>query len=228
MADAPPVLLAVSAHPDDMEFGCAGTVARRLEEGWIGHLVVVTTGQNGWKIAPRPPVERAAARREEQLASAHRLGLSEVVFLGHPDGFLDDEQTLRHQLVEAIRRLRPQIVFSFDPANQRYDDLNLQHRDHRVTGRATFDACFLARNAWVYPGEPHAVDRLLLFGSAEPDVFEDVTDLMDLKLELLACHASQFPDRGRLERLLRKRVNPPHGASAHCEAFREVEGRRRF
>ena len=107
-------------------------------------------------------------RRREQEEVARRAGLASVDFLGHPDGFLYDEETLRRQLVEALRRTRPHTVFAFDPANLRFDDLNLHHRDHRVVARATFDACFLARNRWIYPGEPHEVERILFFASAEP------------------------------------------------------------
>ena len=220
--------LCVSAHPDDMEFGCLGTALGQLRQGWRGHLVVVTTGQNGWKIEPRPPAERAAVRRREQEEVARRLGLAGVTFLGHRDGFLDDEETLRRQLVQELRRVRPHTVFAFDPANLRFDDLNLHHRDHRVVARAAFDACFLARNAWAYPGETHEVERILFFASAEPDHFVDVSELMPRKLELLACHASQFPDLARLERLLREEVNPPHPPFAHAESFRVLEIVRRI
>jgi LmbE family N-acetylglucosaminyl deacetylase len=210
------------AHPDDIEFGCGGTVVKLLAQGYRGRFVVMTNGENGFKVGDleAPPQERARIRKEEQLAVARRLGLAEVVFLGYRDGHLAESEELRRSLVEVLKRSRPEKVFCFDPANQEFDDLNRHHRDHRVSAIATFDACFAAKNRWLYPGEPHRVEELCFFFSHRPDHFEDISGVIDAKLELLACHRSQFPDFERVKRTVRERMCPPRGEYAHAEAFR--------
>jgi LmbE family N-acetylglucosaminyl deacetylase len=215
-----PRFLCFSAHPDDAEFVCTGTLLRLLERGWQGALAVLTNGENGFKVGEATSAtERAAVRRREQEAAAAQLGVP-LVMLDHRDGFLAETEELRRQLVELIRAHRPDVVFSFDPANQQFDDLNLFHRDHRVAARAVFDAVFAARNRWMYPGEPHAVGELHFYGSHAPDRFVDVTAQMDRKLALLACHASQFPDPDRVARFVREDITGPHGDARHCERFR--------
>ncbi len=214
-----PRFLCFSAHPDDAEFVCTGTLMGLLDAGWQGALVVLTNGENGFKVGDATAPERAAIRHREQEAAAAMLGVP-VVFLGHRDGFLAETEELRRQLVEAIREHRPDVVFSFDPANQQFDDLNLFHRDHRVAARAVFDAVFAARNRWMYPGEPHAVQEIHFYGSHAPDRVVDISDRMERKLALLACHASQFPDFDRVARFVSEEVSGPLGEARHCERFR--------
>jgi LmbE family N-acetylglucosaminyl deacetylase len=215
--------LAVAAHPDDLEFGCSGTLSRLHGEGWEIVYVIVTDGANGWKIDPRPEYERVATRQREQREAAAALGVKEVIFLGYRDGYLQDNEDLRARLVTVIRQHQPRYVFSFDPGNQRFDNLNLYHRDHRVTARAVFDACFAAKNAWMYAGTPHRIESIYFYGSHEPDHFVDISDLMEFKLKLLACHASQFPDFERLARFIREELSPPYGDYRHAEGFRLLQ-----
>jgi LmbE family N-acetylglucosaminyl deacetylase len=215
-------LVCFGAHPDDVEFSCLGTVVKLLADGYRGRFVILTNGENGFKTGGPdvPREERIRIRKEEQLEVARRLGLEEVVFLGYRDGFLENHEELRRRLVEILKRVRPQRVFSFDPANQEYDDINLFHRDHRTAAQAVFDACFAAKNLWLYPGEAHRVEEIHFFGSHRPNQFVDVSDVMERKLELLACHRSQFPDFARVERLVRERLSGPHDGYAHAEPFR--------
>jgi LmbE family N-acetylglucosaminyl deacetylase len=225
-----PRFLCFSAHPDDAEFGATGTLLKLLDAGWTGALVVVTNGENGFKAGELPPAERIAVRQREQRAAAGLLGIPEVVFLGERDGFLEETEALRARLVEIVRRFKPDRVFSFDPANLAYDDLNLFHRDHRVTGRAVFDALFAARNLWMYPGEPHAVEEVYFFGTDAPNHYEDISAVIDRKIAALACHASQFPDFARVESLVRDVISAPHagpeGTLRHCERFRIMRNER--
>jgi len=214
-----PRFLAFGAHPDDAEFACTGTLLKLLDAGWQGGLVVLTNGENGFKAGDRPADERAAIRRREQEDAAAKLGVP-VEFLGHRDGFLAETDALREQLVAVIRRHRPDVVFSFDPANQEFDDLNLFHRDHRVAARAIFDAVFAARNLWMVPGRPHATGEIHFYGSHRPDRFVDIGEQIDRKLDLLACHASQFPDFDRVARFVAEDISGPHGDYRHCERFR--------
>ena len=128
------------------------------------------------------------------LKLARKLGVHEVVFLEYSDGFLTYTEELRSQLVGIIKKYQPQIIFSFDPSNRDYDNLNIFHRDHRVLSEAVFDACFAAKNKHMYPGSPHQIEKIYFYASNKPNHSEDITNTIDFKLELLACHQSQFPD----------------------------------
>jgi LmbE family N-acetylglucosaminyl deacetylase len=217
-------LVCIGAHADDVELGCLGTVIKLLRQGYRCRFVILTNGESGFKLGDgnTPWAERVRIRKQEQLEVGRRLGLEEVVFLDRQDGFLSYSDELRWRIVEILKRSRPEKVFSFDPANQEYDNINLFHRDHRAAAQLTFDACFAAKNRWLYPGEPHRVEELHFFGSHKPNHFVDISDVIDAKLELLACHRSQFPDLTKLEKLVRERLSGPQGGYAHAEAFRLV------
>jgi LmbE family N-acetylglucosaminyl deacetylase len=215
-----PSLLCVSAHPDDLEILCSGAVHKLIKQDYRASLIVITNGENGFKAGQQPPAERIAIRKAEQMEAAKLLGLDEVIFLDYRDGFLEYSEELRKQLVEVIRRLKPNLVFSFDPANRSFESLNLLHRDHRVAAEAVFDACFAAKNLWMYPGAAHRVEAIWFYGTNQPNHFEDITAEMDFKLKLIACHRSQFPELGKMEQHLREDVNGQHGGNTYREAFR--------
>jgi LmbE family N-acetylglucosaminyl deacetylase len=216
-------LICFGAHADDIEFGCMGTVIKLLEEGYSGRFVILTNGENGFKAGAASREERIRIRKEEQLEVGRKLGLKEVIFLDYPDGLLTYSDDLRRRLVEILKRLRPDKVFSFDPANQEYDDINLFHRDHRIAARVVFDACFAAKNLWMYPGEAHRVGEIHFFGSHKPNHFVDITDVMERKLELLACHRSQFPDFAKVEKLVKEKMSKPHGGFEYAEGYRVLQ-----
>ena len=216
-------LICFGAHADDIEFGCMGTVIQHLREGWRARFVILTNGENGFKMGEAPPADRVRIRKEEQLEVGRRLGLEEIIFLDYPDGFLEYTEDLRRRIVEILKTYRPQKVFSFDPANREYDNLNLFHRDHRIAGEAVFDACFAAKNLWMYPGDAHRVEEIFFFGSHKPDRYTDIEDVIDLKLELLACHRSQFPDFGRVEKFVRKTMSKIHDTYEYTEGFRVLK-----
>lgn len=220
-------LLCVSAHPDDCEVVCAVTVRKMILEGYEAYLIVATNGENGFKIAEMPAEERVKVRRKEQKEAAKFWGIQQVFYLEHRDGFLQYDEKLRRQLVEIIKQIRPQIIFTFDPANRTFEDLNLQHRDHRIIGEAVFDACFAARNLWMYPGDSHAVEKIYFFSSHDPNLEFDISEAIDFKLELLAKHHSQFPDLQRLERLIREKINPQENGR-YFEKFRVISGKKAF
>ncbi len=221
-----PVVLCVSAHPDDAEVGCSATVRRFIEQGYEAYLLVLTNGENGFKIGEMSAEKRVAIRRKEQQAAARFWGMKEVFFFDYRDGFLQYTEDLRARLVKVIKTLRPEIVFTFDPANRTFEDLNRQHRDHRITGEVVFDACFAARNLWMYPGKPHAVNEIYFFLSHVPNRFEDISDKIDFKIKLLSHHHSQFPDEEWLKNFVKQRINPPQKNLALCEAFRVIPGKR--
>ncbi|MFQ5856836.1 MAG: PIG-L deacetylase family protein [Anaerolineae bacterium] len=144
-------VLAVSAHPDDVEFTSGGSIARWRDEGWAVHLAVCTDGGKGSHDPMAEPARLAARRREEQLAAAEVLGIAEVVFLDYPDGELNrapdpsgsspSGPSLVAELTRLIRRFRPQRVLAWD-AWRRYE----LHPDHRAAGLATLDAVLAAGN----------------------------------------------------------------------------------
>jgi LmbE family N-acetylglucosaminyl deacetylase len=216
-------IICFGAHADDIEFGCLGTVIHLLRDGHHVRFVVLTNGESGFKAGEAPREERVRIRKEEQREVARRLGLEEVLFLDRRDGSLTESEELVRQLVEILRRDHPERVYSFDPANQAFDNINLFHRDHRVAARAVFDACFVAKNRWIVPGDVHRVEEIHFFGSHAPDHFVDISDVIDTKLELLACHRSQFTNFERVERYIRERISGPHGDFAHAEAFRVLK-----
>ena len=216
-------LICFGAHADDIEFGCMGTVIKLLREGWRGRSVILTNGESGFKMGSAPRNERIAIRKAEQLEVGRRLGLEEILFLDYPDGFLTYTEELRRRLAGILKDFRPERVFTFDPANREFDNINLFHRDHRIVGEAVFDACFAAKNLWMYPGDPHRVEEIHFFGSHKPNHFVDISDVIDLKLELLACHRSQFPDFAKVEKFVRERMSKQHAEYAYAESFRVLK-----
>ena len=217
-------IIGFAAHPDDLEFSCTATMKKYRDQGYRIIYVIITNGENGFKAEPKLSArERVEIRKKEQLEVADILGVEKVYFLDYRDGFLEYSEKLRAQLVKILKEYRPEIVFSFDPANKSFSSLNLLHRDHRVVAEVVFDACFAAKNQLMYPGERHQVEKIFFFASDKPDHFEDITGLIDFKLELLACHKSQFPDFSVIDRYIREKVSAQTEKYKYSEAFRLLE-----
>jgi LmbE family N-acetylglucosaminyl deacetylase len=225
----PAQIMVVTPHPDDAEFGVAGTAARWIREGKEVIYVVCTNGDKGTSDINMKPEELARIREEEQLAAAKVIGVREVVFLRYPDQSLEDTPEFRKAIVRQIRTFRPETVVTADPY-RRY----IWHRDHRITGRVTLDAVFpYARDLYAYPDllaeglQPHKVREVLLWGSEEPNYRSDITDTFDIKLAALRCHQSQIGDRPNpeLEERLRQRCKlMAEGSDCElAEAFYRVE-----
>lgn len=133
-------IMAVAAHPDDVESWCAGTLARAIAAGADVRLLLATSGDKGSADPDADPAAVAALREAEARAAAARLGLAEVAFLRHPDGEVEDTRVLRGQIVACIRRWKPEALFTHDP--ERPWPPYLAHRDHRIVGRAALDAAY--------------------------------------------------------------------------------------
>ena len=215
-------LLIFSAHPDDMEFGCSGTVYKLIKKDYEAILVVATNGESGFKQAHRPRQQRVKIREQEQKSSAKILGIKEVIFLHEKDGFLENSIKFRKKLVDIIRKCKPSIIFTFDPANLEYNSLNLNHTDHRELGQAVFDAAFAAKNKYIFPGTPHKIDSFFFFGSNKPNHKEDITDSLKIKLKSLSQHKSQFPDFSKVEKYVKKYLSD-ETESGYFENFRVVK-----
>lgn len=223
MATKPAQIMVVTPHPDDAEYGVAGTVARWAREGKEIVYVVCTSGDKGTSDANMKPEEVAKTREQEQLAAAKLLGVREVIFLRHPDQGLEDTPEFRKELVRLIRTYRPETVVTADP-HRRY----IWHRDHRITGRVTLDAVFpYARDRLSYPDlldeglQPHYVREVLLWASEDPNFRSDITDTFDIKVAALRCHKSQIGQNPspEMEKWLRQR----HETMAEGEDFELAE-----
>ncbi len=223
-------VLVIVAHPDDAEFGCAGSTARWVDEGQEVFYCIGTNGNRGSDDPAMTPERLAAIREEEQRAAAGSLGVTDLVFLGYPDGELEDTREARRDVVRAIRRFRPDRLVTQNP----FPSLNPYsgHRDHRHAGRLALDAVYpYARDRLHFPEllaegwQPHKVREVYVMGHAEPDVVVDITATMERKLTALRCHASQLKDFAGVEGRVRERaaeVGKPHGYT-YAEAFRLIE-----
>ncbi len=187
----PTSALAIGAHPDDVEFGCGGTLAKWAAAGCVINHLVCTDGSKGTWDPTQDHAELVTTRQAEQRAAAEALGShGEVVFLGWPDGELDSSLRQRWQVSYWIRKLRPAVVLGHDPW-KRYR----LHPDHRHAGLLAVEAIVSARDPLFFPEqelEHHRPDALLLWEADEPDHVEDVTDHVDAKLAALRAHRSQF------------------------------------
>ena len=201
----------VTPHPDDAEFGVAGTVARWTSQGKQVVYVVCTNGNKGTSDPDVKPDELAETRQNEQRAAAKVLGVREVVFLGNPDQGLEETPEFRKQIVRMIRLYRPETVVTADPY-RRY----IWHRDHRIAGQVTIDAVFpYARDHLAYPDlleenlQPHKVKEMLFWASEDINYLSDITATFDLKLAALRCHESQVKSMkvSDLEKWLRQRCS---------------------
>ena len=205
----PADVMVVTPHPDDAEFGVAGTVARWTRQAKQVVYVVCTNGNKGTRDLQIKPEQLAEIRQGEQRAAAEVLGVQEVVFLDNPDQGLEDTPEFRKQIVRMIRLFRPETVVTADPY-RRY----IWHRDHRIAGQVTIDAVFpYARDHLAYPElleedlQPHKVKEMLFWASENINYLSDITDTFDLKLTALRCHESQVKSMkvSDLENWLRQR-----------------------
>ena len=215
-------ILAVSAHPDDIEFGCSGTIYKFIKKGYKAILVVVTNGESGFKQEHKPKFQRVNIREKEQKKAASILGIEEVIFLHEKDGFLKNTPKLRKKLVSIIKKYKPSIIFTFDPGNKDFSSLNLHHTDHREVGEAVFDAAFAAKNKYLFPGKPHKIDSIYFFGSNKVNHKENITKFMDVKMKALAQHKSQFPDFNKIKNYVKKFLYDKKSKS-YLESFRVLE-----
>lgn len=209
--DVPARALAVGAHPDDVEFGCGGTLAKWAAAGCEIHHLVCTDGSKGSWDPSEDVVELVARRQDEQRAASRALGgRGEVVFLGWPDGELQAGREQQAQVAGEIRRIRPDVVLGHDPW-RRYR----LHPDHRNAGFLVTDGIVAARDPHFFPEqglEPHRPSALLLWEADEADHVEDVAAHVDAKLAALLEHRSQFRSTHH--------IDDPE-AEHEVEAFRE-------
>jgi LmbE family N-acetylglucosaminyl deacetylase len=209
--EAPSVALAIGAHPDDVEFGCGGTLAKWAASGCRIHHLVCTDGSKGSWDPAQDRAELVEVRQEEQREASRRLGgTGEVVFLGWTDGELDAGLRERSEVAYWIRKIRPAVVLGHDPW-RRYR----LHPDHRNAGYLATDGIVAARDPHFFPeqdAEPHRPEALLLWEADQPDHVEDIEGFVDKKIDALLAHRSQFRSTMRISA-------SDESASADMESF---------
>jgi LmbE family N-acetylglucosaminyl deacetylase len=224
-------VLALGAHPDDVELQAGGTLAGWADRGARVELACFTAGEKGSPHPGADPAELGRARRAEAEAAARALGASVPVhFLGAVDGELEVTMELRLAVARLVRTARPDVVLGHDPWRRW-----LLHPDHRAAGLLTVDGVVAARDPLYAPElmaeglAAHRPHTVLLFGTDTPDELVDVTAAIEAKLAAVAAHASQVPDRADLERRVRT-WNAAIGADAglaYAEAFHTLDTRGR-
>ena len=186
-------ILVILAHPDDAEFICGGTIARLVAEDREVFYVLVTSGNRGSHESGMTMERLGNIREAEQRHAAEALGVQEVAFLGYYDGEVEVNLGLRRELVHAIRRVQPDVLFTFDPWRP-YEI----HPDHRNVGLCALDAVASARMPMYYPEQltagitEHRLKQVYFFSTGQPNQWVDVSEFMDKKLEALHFHTSQM------------------------------------
>ncbi|MET0326087.1 MAG: PIG-L deacetylase family protein [Ilumatobacteraceae bacterium] len=233
----PASALAVAAHPDDVEFGAGGTLAKWAAAGCVVHHLVCTDGSKGtWDASADLPA-LAARRQEEQREASRRLAgdvtssVGEVRFLGRVDGDLTSDRATVSDVARIIRELQPEVVLGHDPW-KRYR----LHPDHRHAGWLVCDGIVAARDPHFFPEHGlahHRPSALLLWEADEPNHVEDVSAFVDRKLAALEAHESQFEttmhaadasELGAFRTRIRTRLaelGAPHGLPA-AEVFAQL------
>jgi LmbE family N-acetylglucosaminyl deacetylase len=195
------VILAVSAHPDDMEVYCGGTLAKWAKQGARVHHLILTDGSKGYEDHLVDCQELIETRKSEEKNASQVLGLEEPIFLNFVDGELDNNLDLRKAIVKIIRELKPEIIICMDPTFIFDSEKGrINHPDHRVAAQATLDAVFpFARNSRSFPDlmeqgfVPHIVTTVLLTQFNQGNFYVDISETFDQKIKCLSCHKSQFP-----------------------------------
>jgi LmbE family N-acetylglucosaminyl deacetylase len=226
--------LAVFAHPDDVDFGAAGTVAQWVGEGWDVRYVCVTRGQKGAWDAHMDVDEYGAIREAEQRAAAKVVGVTDVTFLDGMDSEVFDNLDLRRALAREFRRHRPHRLLTMIP-DPLPTDRFVNHPDHRAVGQAALDMTMTGgTTASIFPElleeglQPwRELEEAWLMGPAIKPMFVDVTDTLDLKLEALHCHASQIGERD-IDTFVKQRLEDAgrQFGVKYAETFRVISYRR--
>lgn len=199
---APESAMAIVAHPDDIEYSCAGTIVRWAKAGSRICYVLCTSGEVGISEKGMTKENAAKIREEEQMKAAEIAGVENVIFLREPDGLLQPTLELRKKLVRQIRRFRPEVVITGDPTIVWTGNEYINHPDHRAAAAAALDATFPAA------GQPNLFEELEEEGYrafkprkvfvttwTDGDIIVSIDDSIDTKIEALRAHVSQMKDR---------------------------------
>jgi LmbE family N-acetylglucosaminyl deacetylase len=202
-------VLVVTAHPDDVDFGAAGTVATWTEQGIEVTYCIVTDGDAGGFDPSVPRDQIGSIRQREQTAAAKQVGVEDLVFLGFPDGYVESTLKLREAISGVIRRVRPQRLVC-QSSVRNLDRIYASHPDHLAAGDAAICAVYPdARNEFVFPDliaaglQPWSVSEVWIMAGTDGNHAVDVTDHVDRKILALRSHESQHQDPDGMEQRVR-------------------------
>jgi LmbE family N-acetylglucosaminyl deacetylase len=221
----------IFAHPDDAEFGSAGTTAKLVADGKQVFYVVVTDGSKGSSDPGVTPAKLVETRQKEQRDAAAIIGVSDVAFLGFEDGMLEPSIPVKRAVVAAIRRFKPNVVICPSPERNLELNVRVQHPDHLAAGEAALAAIYpLARDRMSFPElldeglEPHAVSEAWVTGTTSPDYFVDISEHLGTKIRALKAHVSQVGTRAVEEWMPERarQIGSEHGMK-FAEAFKRIQ-----
>lgn len=220
----------IYAHPDDIEFAAGGTAAKWRRAGSEITYVLITDGSIGTDDVSLTQAQLAAIRQEEQLAAAAAAGVTQVEFLGYPDGRLEPTMALRKELTRLIRHYRPNVVVCGDPTVWIGSDFYINHPDHRAAAAAAVEAIFpSADSPNLFPDlleqgyVSHKVNYVYISNTAEANVFIDISDTIDVKIAALHAHKSQFVNWDPEPRIREWTANTGKKVGfAYAEGFRRI------
>ena len=223
--------LVVISHPDDAEFGAGPTIAALTAAGARVDYVVTTDGSKGTEDPNVTPDELASTRMAEQRAAADILGVSDIVHLGYPDGYLAPSLDLRRDITRQLRRFRPDLVITQNPQRRLDHNPFIGHPDHLATGEATLASVYpAARDHLNFPElwteehlEPWKVRQVLLTGVEEPNLWIDVADTFETGLASILAHVSQVEPDEVSERMRERarQIGEPQGIGM-AQAFLSI------
>jgi LmbE family N-acetylglucosaminyl deacetylase len=228
-------VLGVFAHPDDPEFGAGGTFGKLAMDGANVTYVICTDGSQGGEDPKQKDADLAAIREREQRAAARVLGVKKVEFLGHKDGHLSHNLSLRRDIVRMIRKHRPDLVITHFLGRVLDAPIGGSHPDHLAVGEATLAAVYPdSRNPRAFRSllkdglEPHKVSEVWIPYWSLGDHFVDITKSLPLKLEALKKHRSQVAKPGQewdYEKMLKKRHREigKKGGFRYAESFKRIK-----
>ena len=222
-------VLVVTAHPDDVDFGAAGTIANWTDAGVEVSYCIVTDGDAGGFDPAVPRSAIAGIRQEEQTAAAKAVGVSNLVFLGYPDGAVESSLALRKDISREIRRAKPDIVLCQSPERD-FSRIFASHPDHLAAAEATVCAVYPdARNPFTFTDlitegfQPHTAWQIWIMGGPNPNHYVDTTANFERKIAALRCHESQHQDPDGMNRRVRgwnealaQSASLPEGSTAEC------------
>jgi LmbE family N-acetylglucosaminyl deacetylase len=223
--------LVFSAHPDDLDFGCAATVAKLTSEGNEVVYCVITNGEKGTQKVNHTKQQMVKLREKEQCAAGAAVGVRNVVFLRQTDGNLEHTSEVRKKVIRVIRETKPDIIISQDPGNHSFDSFYRFHRDHRITAEIVFDAIYPAAGSKAFFPElinekvhPHQIEEVWFYGTDRPNLFVNITNTIEKKIEALRCHDSQFHDFEKLADHVYQnaRTQGKKKKMIHAEGFRKL------
>ncbi|MBF8250228.1 MAG: N-acetylglucosaminyl deacetylase, LmbE family [Candidatus Levybacteria bacterium] len=213
------VVLAVGAHPDDMElFGASGTLAKFAEKGDEVYLIICTDGSRGSEDPQMTHARLAEIRKKEQKNAGNILGIKKIFFLNHTDTQLICDLKLKKEIVKIIRTVRPDTVITLDPALYYSTDFIygfnfINHTDHRAAGLAAMDAVFpLSRDRLTFPEhekaglKSHKVKELWMVSFDKIGHVVDISKTIEKKIKALSMHSSQFANFSMVEKMVRERA----------------------